>query len=109
MKTLFATRAPYPKLISNTKRFEELAYLFFMDTSGIGKETFFDFHQRLRASVRFLEQMRDERGGNLHILFGTSFEDAIKSILVEEGADRLVLPTEERGAIKEELCEAVYV
>lgn len=109
MSTLFAVRAPYPKIIPNVSHFPEPSYLFFVDTSDIDRQSFFEFYSRFRAAVRFLGRLRDVRGGHLRVLFGTSFEDAVKSVLVEEDADTLVLPREERGIVDETLCKVVYL
>ena len=99
MSTLFAVRAPYPRMIPKVKNFTDPVFLFFIDTSEVKHQSFFDFYTRLLEATRFLTRMRDERGGNLHVLFGESFEDAIKSLLIEEDADALVTPIEERGMI----------
>lgn len=109
MSTLFAVRVPYPRMISRTKNFPDPVYLFFIDTSDMREQSFFDFYRRLRTGAQFLNRMRDERGGNLYLLFGESFEDAIKSILIEEDADTLVTPVEERGTVSEALCKVVYL
>jgi len=96
MPALIAARAPYPKLKQHVKNYQDPIFLYFIQ-SEIGDTDFQDFYHRLLEARSFLLDIKDIRGGKMRIEFGTNFQDAIANAVIEEGADVLVLPVEEKN------------
>ena len=95
MPALIAARAPYPELKQHVKNYQDPIFLYFIQ-SEIGDTDFQDFYHRLLEARDFLLDMQDIRLGKMRIEFGIDFQDAIANAIIEEGADLLVLPVEEK-------------
>ena len=106
MTTIIAVRAPYPRIKEQIHRYQDPRYLYFIDTSDLSDD-FYDFHKKLRTAWEFLLEIRDIRGGKMRIDFGTDFKEALLNAVIEEDADRLVLPVEEAGP--DFPCEVSYL